>query len=216
MTPSIRPTLQGLRAGDDPDRWRSVGFTVSASGVCTIGTVALSVAPDAGGAGIRSWSLHGLDAATVAGGIDGLACTGDTDADGREPAPHPNGTVAIDHVVVATPDVGRTVAALEAVGLELRRTRNGESAGRRMRQAFFRLGERPGPPVLEVVGPPEPAGDGLASFFGLALTVDDLDATAAWLGPDLGRVKEAVQPGRRIATLRSAAGVGTAVAFMSA
>jgi hypothetical protein len=99
------------------------------------------------------------------------------------------------------------VAALEGTGLEARRVRD---AGK-FRQVFFRLGD----PVLEVVGPPEPSGDGPARFFGLALTVADLDATAAALGEDLGEVKDAVQPGRRIATLRRSAGCTTSLAFMS-
>ena len=209
-TPPTRPTLQALRAGDDPGSWRAAGFTVSADGACTIGAVTVEVAPEGGGSGIRSWSLRALGATTE---VDGLACTA-APARGSPPAPatHANGSLAIDHVVVATPDVGRTVGALEAIGLELRRTCDSEGHGRPLRQAFFRLGE----PVLEVVGPPEPAGNGPASFFGLALTVVDLDATAALLGPSLGRIKDAVQPGRRIATLRSAARVRTALAFMSA
>ena len=110
-------------------------------------------------------------------------------------------------MVVTTPDLDRTVAALERAGLEARRTRD---TGR-MRQVFFRLGD----PILEVVGPPEPSGDGAARFFGLALTVSDLEATATALGEHLGEVKEAVQPGRRIATLRRTAGCTTALAFMS-
>jgi hypothetical protein len=78
-------------------------------------------------------------------------------------------------------------------------------------QVFFRLGEV----ILEVVGPKEP-GPGLASLWGLTFTVDDLDATAALLGDRVGRVKDAVQPGRRITTLRGREiGISPAIAFMS-
>lgn len=80
-----------------------------------------------------------------------------------------------------------------------------------MRQAFFRLGEI----VLEVVGPREPAGEGAPRFFGLAWTVRDLDETAASLAERLHPPKDAVQPGRRIATLDKAAGSSVAMAFMS-
>ena len=110
-----------------------------------------------------------------------------------------------------TPDLDRTVGALEAAGLEARRVRDADAGGKPIRQVFFRLGD----PVLEVVGPPEPSGDGPARFFGLALTVADLDATATALGDRLGEPKDAVQPGRRIATLRRSAGCTTAIAFMS-
>jgi hypothetical protein len=72
--------------------------------------------------------------------------------------------------------------------------------------------------IVEVIGAPEPA-EGTAGrpagFFGLAFTVTDLDATAAWLGPRLHPAKDAVQPGRRIATLDRAAGSTVAIAFMS-
>ena len=80
-----------------------------------------------------------------------------------------------------------------------------------MVQVFFRLGEV----VLEVVGGPQPSGDGPARFFGLAFTVADLDATARYLGDRLHPAKGAVQPGRRIATLDRGAGSTVAMAFMS-
>jgi hypothetical protein len=80
-----------------------------------------------------------------------------------------------------------------------------------MRQVFF----RPGEAIIELVGPPTPEGTAPARFFGLAFTVADLDATAAYLGEHLGQPKDAVQPGRHIATVRSAAGLGVPVAFMT-
>jgi len=81
-----------------------------------------------------------------------------------------------------------------------------------MRQAFFRLG----PVILEVVGPLEGSmGDRPPRFFGLAFTVEDLDATAAFFGERLRPSKDAVQAGRRIATLDKAAGSTVAMAFMS-
>jgi hypothetical protein len=47
------------------------------------------------------------------------------------------------------------------------------------------------------------------------VNVAHLDALAERLGGKLGEIKSAVQPGRRIATLRHSAGLGEAVAFMS-
>ncbi|MBV9662995.1 MAG: glyoxalase, partial [Actinobacteria bacterium] len=61
----------------------------------------------------------------------------------------------------------------------------------------------------------DPTGDGPARFYGLAFTVADLDATAAYLGDRLRPAKDAVQPGRRIATLDKSAGSSVAIAFMS-
>ena len=56
---------------------------------------------------------------------------------------------------------------------------------------------------------------GPARLWGLAFSVDDLERTAHSLGGLLGAPREAVQPGRRIATLRGQAGLGPAIAFMS-
>ncbi len=71
-----------------------------------------------------------------------------------------------------------------------------------MMQTFFRLGQ----PILELIGPKEPMGDTPARFFGLAFTSEDLDATGEDIGDALHASKDAVQPGRRIATLDKSAG----------
>jgi hypothetical protein len=92
------------------------------------------------------------------------------------------------------------------------RTVDREQYGFEARQTFFRLGEV----ILELIGPNEPQGDGPAAFFGLAYTVADIDALPDLYGEHLGRVKEAVQPGRRITTLRhKELGLSVATAFMS-
>jgi len=66
--------------------------------------------------------------------------------------------------------------------------------------------------------PDTPAAENSAAparFYGLALATADIDATAGSLGPLLGEVRDAVQPGRRIATVRRHAQLGLPVAFMS-
>ena len=58
-------------------------------------------------------------------------------------------------------------------------------------------------------------GDG-ERLWGLSPTVADLEACARLLGDRLGPIKEATQPGRRIATLRhGACGLTVPIAFMS-
>jgi catechol 2,3-dioxygenase-like lactoylglutathione lyase family enzyme len=124
--------------------------------------------------------------------------------------------VRIDHVVAFTPDLERSIAALEAAGLDFRRLREGPTPGGAMRQGFFRLGEE----ILELIEAPEGtkiAGDpdGPARLWGISFLVEDLDATAAQLGELLGSPRDAVQPGRRIATLRHEAGLGLAASFIT-
>lgn len=70
--------------------------------------------------------------------------------------------------------------------------------GRPIRQIFFRLGDV----IVEVVGSPDVAGDGPSTLWGITYVVDDIDATAAFFGDRTLPVKDAVQPGRRITTLR--------------
>jgi hypothetical protein len=207
-------TIDEITVADEPDAWRAAGFTVDETGECRIGHVRVRLIGQGAGKRIVGWSLIGLE--LPGDDIDGLP-TATSDGEPAEPGAHPNGALLIDHVVVATPDIERTTAALESLGIAALRTRDSDTYGAPMRQRFFRLGEV----ILEVIGAPDPAppeqgGDGPAIFYGLAHTVTDLDATKALLGDALGTPKQAVQPGRRIATLRhKQIGVSVATAFMS-
>lgn len=198
--------LTELVVGDEPGAWRRAGFDVQGDETW-IGTVRLRLVGEDEGRGVRSLGFDVIEGADV----DGLAVH---TADPGDPpvTQHPNGVGGFDHLVVASPNLDRTLEALTSVGLELRRTREVGTPDRPRRQMFFWLGE----PILELVGPAEPSGDGPSRTFGVALTVDDIDATAAHLGDACGRVKDAVQPGRRIATLRhEPCGMSVPVAFMT-
>lgn len=203
--------LDGLVVADEPAAWEAAGFAVDPDGVARVGRVRIHLAGRAAGKRILSWVLRGVPAGTTE--IDGLPTTA-TDEPACEPAEHPNGVLAVDHLVGLTPDVDRTVAALGALGVELKRQREVDASqyGFDAVQSFFRLGE----PIFELLGGVEPTGDGPCAFFGLAYTVADLDALPARYGEGIGAVKDAVQPGRRIATLRHKAfDMSVATAFMS-
>jgi hypothetical protein len=196
-----------LAVGDPAAVWSALGFAVAVAaagdgdgGDCWVG--GLRFALGAEGRGVRAWSLQP---------VDGLRSFDPAVADEVAAVlEHPNGVVALDHVVVTTPDHDRTLAALADAGLELRRVRETDTYGAPMRQGFYRVG----PTILEVVGPALPSGDGPARFWGLAFSAD-LDAAASYLGDRLHPAKEAVQEDRRIATLDKAAGSTVAIAFMS-
>jgi hypothetical protein len=213
----VKPELRRLDIADPPELWEALGFSVTpdewnidgnnsprcSTRACDIGGVRLRLG--ARGHGITKWTLTGIPGDTAS--IDGLL----TDlADGRPaptPAKHPNGALAIDHVVVTTPHFDRTAEALEGAGMQLRRVAERPDGGR---MGFRRLG----PAILELVEA-DAAGAGPARFWGLVVVVHDLGALADGLGGLLGSIRDAVQPGRRIATLRESAGLGEAVAFMS-
>ncbi|HYI37159.1 MAG TPA: VOC family protein [Thermoleophilaceae bacterium] len=193
----------------DPDAWTAAGFTVE-SGSVTLGAVRIELRGADAGRGLLGWDF----AAAPTGPLDGLPEPGTATAPAPV-GPHPNGITAIDHVVAFSPDLERTVPALEAAGLDLRRRREGPTGAGSARQAFFRVGEV----ILEVVEhPPQAreAGDvaAPARLWGLALLTPDIDATAAAAGALMGPVKDAIQPGRRIATFTREAALGVAVAVI--
>jgi hypothetical protein len=207
----VTVTVDELVVGDPPDAWAGAGFLVDPDGVCRVGGVRIRLVGRDGGSGVLGWSLRGLST-DAAGDLDGVP----TSASGAEPATgaaHANGVTAIDHVVLLSPDLGRTVAALAAIGVAPRRERDGELGGRPIRQIFFRLGEV----IVEVVGAPDTVGQGPSTLWGVTYVVDDVDATAAFLGDRTAPVKDAVQPGRRITTVRHAdLGMSVRTAMISA
>lgn len=208
-----------VTVGDSPTAWAQAGFSMEGSAT-RIGSTTIVCDP-AAGEGITQVTIRGLD-----GPLDGLAITSDT-----PPAvpnqTHANGVSGFDHLVAMSPDIERTSGALRSAGLDRRRTRVFTVGKERRRQDFFWLGDV----VLELVGVapsetetaetvPDDSTRGRdvspASFWGLALECADLDTAAAELGDRLGRIKDAVQPGRRIATLRTRElGIGVPIALMS-
>jgi hypothetical protein len=206
-------TIDEITLADDPARWAALGFTVT-GGAVQIGAVTLRFAEPWACTGIVGWSLREI-ASTE---LDGLPTSRSHALLSGEPPAHPNGTLAIDHVVAMSPSLERSVVALQAAGLDLRRIREEPTAAGAPRQAFFRLGAE----ILELVQEPEEvvarAGgpDGHARFWGLALRMADLDAAVDALAPHAGTVRPAVQPGRRIATVRRSAGLAVPLALMSA
>lgn len=209
------PTIDSLVVADPPEAWEAAGFTVDTEagapggGVCRVGSVRIELVGRDHGRRIVAWKLRGI----ATGCIDGLV-TMPVSEEPRAPAVHSNGVELIDHLVVLTPNLERTVTALSRLGIEPRRTRSvdADQYGFPAVQTFFRMGEV----ILELIGGTEPTGDGPASFFGLAFTVSDLEATQRMIGEHLSKVKDAVQPGRRITTLRhKELGISVATAFMS-
>jgi hypothetical protein len=191
--------LAALDVADPPDAWRRLGFDVGEDGTARVGRIDVRLGRD--GSGLVGWELSGADGPPA---IDGLP-TAWTRAPAPAAAPaHPNGATGVDHVVALTDDLDWTLGAVCAAGLDVRRIRD---AGHGRRQAFVRVGDA----LLELVGPAGAA----AAFWGIVVVVADLDALARRLGPRLGTVRDAVQPGRRIATVRPDGALGDALAFMS-
>lgn len=210
------PAVAALDLALDAAGWRALGFTVDEDGGCRIGATVLRLTGPAGAGAplLPGWELRVPAGAPGGGGlavIDGLP-TRWTDVPPGPAGAHPNTATSVDHVVVRTPDTGRTFAALQDAGMQLRRERTAGTGSRALRQGFFRHGEA----IVEVVGPLQGAGDGPATLWGITVLAADLDAAVALLGDRAGGVRDAVQPGRRIVTVRAEATGGLPLAFMDA
>jgi hypothetical protein len=209
-----RTAIHHIEIADEPATWEALAFALEGE-VCRVGSVSIRLVGCNARRGLVGWALNGI----ASDQLDGLPtrCV-DLATWNQAAVPHPNGVIALDHVVAVTPALDRTVAALRTAGLDLRRIREEPTPAGAPRQAFFRLGDV----VLEVVQAPDDAlersggVDGPAFFWGLAFKVADLDATVATIGADrCSSPRPAVQPGRRIATLRRSAGLAVPVALMT-
>jgi len=202
--------LRRVRIGDTAEAWGAGGFAVDTladgASAVVLGNTALVL----GGGDDRG--IRGL-------GIDGAACpelgffdAGDLDA--GSPRSHPNGIGSIDHVVLMAGDCDAVTEQLTGSGFEARRVRRFVMGDTERRQTFFWMGDV----ILEMVGPDQaPSEPDPPSLWGLALNCPDLDATVAALGPErCGEARDAVQAGRRIATMRTRElDISVAIALMS-
>lgn len=196
--------LTTLELGDTPEAWAAAGFLVRSDAV-QLGRTVLRLTGR--GDGVAGWALDGVDDPVDGVAPVPLAPLGDE-------VVHPNGIERIDHVVVSSGDVDRTVEAFRQAGLDVRGGRSTTSYGSPMRQVFLWAGDV----IVELIGPDDgqPTRDEPTAVFGLALVAGDLDRTATALGDLLGTPKDAVQPGRRIAGLRGATvGISVPLAVMS-
>lgn len=192
--------LAAIGLGGTPAPWTQLGFGVDGDAI-----------PLANGA-LRFGSHLGLvlaDLADLADDLEGIPLSQGEIVPGIE---HPNGAFELDHLVITTDSLERTSATVaESLGLPLKRVRETET----VRQGFHRFPDQGGARgcIVEVVESPRASGTAL---MGLVVNVRELDALTAELGDDLvGRPKDAVQPGRRIATVRRSAGLGLPVALMT-
>src|SRR3954453_12509277 len=99
---SAPPTVDTLFIAASSDSWRAAGFTVDGD-VCEVGTVRLRLEGNGAGRGITRWSVRDADSLE----LDGLETSSSTAPPAAGPR-HPNGTVAIDHIVVISPELDRT------------------------------------------------------------------------------------------------------------
>lgn len=213
-TPSVAPALLALRTAEEPAAWEAAGFSV-VDGVVMVGPVGIECRGTLhdGPLSLAFDRLHPEGTEH----LDGIVWVVASSGPGRGPVAHSNGINGFDHLVIMAPDLTRVRSSLTGACFEIRRERPTTMAGTEVTQLFCFAGDV----LLEVVAASDEtgpaAGDRPATVWGIALTSTDLDATAAWFGKRIGSPKDAVQSGRRIATVRHREiGIGLPIAVMSA
>ena len=203
MNPRSQPSIAELHVGDEPGIWEGLGFVVEHNR-CRIGTVDIVFTPDE--PGIHGWVLR-HSSSTDFGPLP--TSTVDTPIPDRA-APHPNRSIGFDHVVLSVPSFEEGMTAVAATGVLVPEPRPFGAPDKRMLRSAPVMGDL----ELELIGPESRDSTRPWHLWGLVVTVDDIDSTAALLGELLRPVKDAVQVGRRIVTVDKSAGSGVAIAFL--
>lgn len=218
-------TISDVWMSSSIDAWRRLGFSdVLISQPDGLKVPCVSIAglgfrflpelsdPSALGSCVSGWTLvsNPESEAHDMSFIDGIATRVVAKSVATPQSAHALAVTAIDHLVITTGSLERTCGAItEQLGLPLKRIRD---AGHGVRQGFHRAGSI----ILEIVERPDLAPETAAEIWGVVFVVEDLDGAVAWLGPDaIGAPRDAVQNGRRIASIKKEVGLGLPVALMS-
>lgn len=192
-----------LFIGGSPSPWGLAGLSPQGSPVGSLASTANAT---------LVWPLEELPSGALEIAFDGVQAG--ADLDGIEcaefistPDALESSDSLIDHVVLMTNNLDRTCEAVtEVTGCPLKRVREvGE-----IRQGFHRVGE--GGVILEVV---ERADVSRTSLWGLVIATPSFDDLVQAAGDLVSEPKDAVQPGRRISTVKAKAGLGIPVALMT-
>ncbi|KXS17416.1 hypothetical protein M427DRAFT_133529 [Gonapodya prolifera JEL478] len=208
-----------VRIADESAGWRAAGFNVRNDGQFNIGDVDFQLlgknAARPGQYPVLSWLLLDPSARARPGSFETRAVEGlDIRLTSEDPGEaikraHPNRAEQVASLVIQTPDVERTVKALkDTLGMEPRRVIIPKD-GKAPTMALFKIGST----IIEVV-----RGSGQTRFWGLMVETQDIEKTYELVKERGGarKLKDAVQPGRKIFTLENkAVGVGVDVAFIS-
>ena len=209
-----------LLCTDAPSAWTKMGFHVDANNQVVLGDFLVKLGGTAESHpapfGLPAWAFQGVPAGRTLLGVPTFALSESQLEEARralrQAGGHPNTAVGVDHLVIFGKTKQLVLAEAARDGLELRRERE---LGGDKSQLFFRPGQGT---ILEVLAGAD-LPDKAASFalWGLTLVVQDIEAAKRLLGEEgASKIREAVQRGRRILTVRSAfAGSKVNIALMT-
>jgi len=203
--------LMEIKLSEDALPWERIGFDIlreNSTQSILIGKTKLCFETTDAVEGITSVHVEGIKK-----NVDSLKFNPTTLTTSKiEASFHPNRIERIDHLVVTTPDSDKTTKALVEAGITLSGIRTFGNYPNQTRQSFFWLGDV----ILELVGPHQVAKAGNPLFWGLALVSSDIKETVNYLGDLCTPLKDAIQPGRQITTVKTRdLAIGVPIAIMS-
>ncbi len=208
--------LLQITLNENPAIWESVGFKIghlaNGDSFFTLGAVQFLFNSPDDPKGIHSIKTWGVEKPIDSLPFEQIETKEMEQILSLPDQPHPNAISRIDHVVVTTSDCDRTTSAFHNAGIQSQRIRTFGERNNLVRQTFFWLGNV----ILELVGPDTKSSDDPAVFWGLAFVSDDIEKTLSALGDSCTPLKEAVQTGRKITTLRTRdIGISIPIAIMT-
>ncbi len=202
------PVLDRLDLPGTADAWQRCGFAVERQGFVA-GAIAIRVGEREEGEPAWGFSTRSVGTDELCG----IVFTDQAVRRATSDRAHPNGVVAVDHVVVASDRPAAARSDFEAAGFEPRRPATRGSGEDERSEVFFWSGST----LIELVGPVSEAGDGLprATIWGVTFVVNDIAALSRLEGNPVDDPRSAVQLGRQIAIARAELRLGLAVAFIT-
>ncbi|MDG1844838.1 MAG: hypothetical protein P8J01_00425 [Acidimicrobiales bacterium] len=183
--------------------WKSVGFNVidigNGNSICSVGGVKIYFENDTLNKGIWRIGTKRISGVIDSLKFDDLSVERSFSDNHSVLSDHPNGITGIDHLVVTTPNCNRTTKAFEETGMAVRKVRTFGKIGSETRQTFFWLGNV----ILELVGSNTKEDEGPPSIWGIAFVSKNIEETVNFLGDTCTPLKPAIQPGRRITTIKT-------------
>ncbi|KAJ3009360.1 UNVERIFIED_CONTAM: hypothetical protein HDU68_002739 [Siphonaria sp. JEL0065] len=224
----LKHVLVQLFIADSAAAWTSAGFHVSPNNIVTVGNITITLLGNDnwnGKGGIVAWAFEARNDPVHADTVlllDSLhtqiinpltTASSCNNATTTPPVIHPNRVVGIDHIVITSPNLLKTVAVFATLGLRPKRIVGDHQ------MIFFKSGDV----VIELIhGIPQFSNVEAqvlkeTRFWGITFTTSDFDETVRVLGPLVKTPKDAVQGrGRRIVTLiHQNAGISVNTAFVS-
>ena len=206
----LLPKLKRLFVANPPHVWESMGFKIVGNQV-QLGNVIIQLVEKVCVCNpVVGWDWENL-VASKPSHIDGIPLLNDKVDNVTEDVQHMNNSIAVDHVVLKTFNVEKTIKCMNEIGLEVRKRVVHQSKG--MEQVFFKAENT----ILEVISSLEASNSVQDSYiWGITFVTSDIITLHKNLEGSTKVPYDAVQIGRKFTTLDNLKhGTKVRIAFIS-